>query len=289
MQERVEQALQRLRAPRVRAAATALAALVFIVGGIWSVSSLNLTAADTDPVMLLLLLALAPLGLAYTSINMMLMGKAVGVHLPFQTGFTVSAWATIAELLPLPGGAIVRAGALMRQGGAAGESTALVLAFAVLWIGCAALGASLALSAEGTAIALLVGCGGSACIIAASSWIGIRHTWRIAIAAIALRLVGLSLVALRLGVAFATIRTMVSGPDAMLFALANILGSAAAIAPGGLGISEGLAAGFATQSVVLPAAAFLAVGLNRIAGLFAAGLVALIMSRPASEPSTVNV
>ncbi len=274
--------MQRLRLP-----ATLLALAIFVGGGIWSVRALGLSPSDYDPVLLLVLLALAPLGLAYASVNMMLMGKALDVPLNFRTGFAVSAWANIAELLPLPGGAIVRAGALMQQGGRAGESSALVLAFALLWIGCAALAASVALTATGW-LALIVAGAGAASMLLAGGWIALRHSWTVALSAAGLRVLGIGLVALRLTVAFAATGTLIAADEALLFALANILGSAAAIAPGGLGISEGLAAAFATQSAVLPAAAFLAVGLNRIAGLAAAGLAALVLSRPSTEPSPAN-
>ena len=88
------------------------------------------------------------------------------------------------------------------------------------------------------------------------------------------RLSGLALIALRLYLAFGVLSVAVPFAQTMPFVLATIAGSAAAIAPAGLGISEALAALAATAMAVSPAAAFLAVGLDRIVHLLLSAAIA---------------
>lgn len=244
----------------------AFATAVLIVGCGISIINLDVRLSDLSIAPLLaIILLIIPASIAYSALNMMLMGHAAKVPLDFRLGVKVSVFAQIAELLPIPGGVMVRTAALVRAGGSTGRSAKLVIAFSLLWIACGALGAGLALAELGwPAHALTVTGAVSALVIC--GWLTARFGLQVAVAAAALRLLGVSLVAWRLMLAFAVIGVALPWLDSATFAFATILGSAASLVPGGLGVSEGLSALVANPAGVAPAAAFLAAALSRLLG-----------------------
>lgn len=251
---------------RLRVPLLVLALAIFIGGAALSIDRLSLRPSDLVATPLLLLaLGVVPLAIAYSSVNMMLMGKAVGAPIGFVEGLRVSVFAQVAELLPIPGGAIVRTAALMNRGAGTLRSTGVVLAFALLWVSVAAVGGGMALLGTGFAgQALLVS--GVAGAVAICWWLTARFGWRIALPALILRVLGIALVSVRTVLAFAAIGLALSWSDSLAFAFGIILGSAASIVPAGLGIGEGISALLAVPLAVAPEAAFLAVGLARLVG-----------------------
>lgn len=263
--------LKRHRA-RLRIPLLVLALAIFVGGAALSIDRLALKPSDIVLAPLVLLaLGVVPAAIAYSSINMMLMGKAVGAPIGFVEGLRISVFAQVAELLPIPGGAIVRTAALMNRGAGTLHSTGVVLAFALLWVSVAAVGGGLALLDTGIAGQglLVVGLAGS---IGICAWLTNRFGWRIALPALGLRLFGIALVSVRTVLAFAAIGLALGWSDSLAFAFGIILGSAASIVPAGLGIGEGISALLAVPLSVAPEAAFLAVGLARLVG-FAGNMI----------------
>ena len=257
--------LKRHRA-RLRVAMLVLAFAIFVGGAALSINRLALKPSDIVLAPLALLaLGVVPAAIAYSSINIMLMGKAVGAPIGFVEGMRISVLAQVAELLPIPGGAIVRSAALMNRGAGTLRSTGVVLAFALLWISVAAVSGGLALLDTGIAsqTLLVAGLVGSIGIYA---WLANRFGWRIALPALGLRLLGIALVSVRTVLAFAAIGLALGWSDSLAFVFGIILGSAASIVPAGLGIGEGISALLAAPLAVAPEAAFLAVGLARLVG-----------------------
>lgn len=278
MPPRFAQMLARLRSLRAtwRKPLLVLAVLLFAGGSVYAVHDSGLRPEDLRAApLLVLVLAVMPATLAYSAVNMMLMAHAARVPLSFREGVRISVFAQVAELLPIPGGALVRTAALKRAGTTTAKGAELVITFAVLWIACGGIGAGLALGHIGWPAHLLAG--GSACVaLAIAGWLAWRHGLRVALAATGLRLSGVALVAWRLALAFAAIGTALPLLDSAAFAFAAILGSAASIVPAGLGISEALSALLARPGGVDPAAAFLAAALSRLLGLGSNMLIALI-------------
>ncbi|MFL0357154.1 hypothetical protein ACI5KX_11835 [Erythrobacter sp. GH1-10] len=249
-----------------------LAALLFTGGIIASILTLDVTWTDLDPAYFALLaLVLAPLGVLLGALNMVVLARSTNIPMSLRDATYYCVFAQLAEILPIPGGAIVRGGALVARGAGASMATTLVLTNALLWVGCAALAAGFSLGIASQAGAILGASGALGvflcCAILAKA-AGIR--WMLA--ALGIRIAGLVLVGLRLAAAFLALGVAMSLLQAYPFALASILGSASSIAPGGLGISEALAAGMATLSAVTPGAAFLAVAINRIVSFAVSGV-----------------
>lgn len=263
----------------------ALAAAGFALGCALSLHDLPLSLADVRWLPLaVLLLVLAPLNIAYSAANLVLMGHAAQAQIPFGRAVMISAWAQLAELLPIPGAAIVRTGALVQAGATMRRSAEIVLLCSVLWVTMAAAAAGLAFPAHGwLGPALLTGgIGGTGLLSRALA----RHcSARIGLYAFGLRLAGLALVAVRLTVSFMVIGVALPGLSALAFTLATILGSAASLVPAGLGVGEGLSALFAAPLGVLPAAAFLAAAISRLSGLAANLMLVLALLARGQRPA----
>lgn len=255
-----------------------MGATVLFAGGLgWSFWTLGIRPWELAPAPVLILLCLfGPLGIAYGAVGMLLLARAGGASLKFGPALKVDAWAQLAEALPVPGGAIVRAGALVGAGAMAGRSALLVIGSALLWISLASLAAGLVLALGSVPAAAWLAAAGLAGTLAVLAWLGWQAGWRITAWTLLHRLAGLVINAARLKVAFAAVHAAIPIQHALPFALASIAGSAASIAPAGLGVSETLAALMARSVAVAAPAAFLAVAVNRLLALLAAGLFMFI-------------
>lgn len=260
-----------------------LVALIgFAIGCAISFRNLGVSPAtiEAGPLLAILLLII-PATIAYSAVNLMLMAHAAKVKIGFLEAVRVSVFSSVAETLPIPGGAIVRGASLIKAGSSKVHSAELVIAFSLLWIAVAGIGAGLALIELGwPAIALLGMCGASA--LAICGWLAFRFGALVAATAAGLRILGVGLMSLRLMLAFAAIGVGVAWLDSATFAFATILGSAASIVPAGLGLSEALSSIIAHPAGVLPAAAFLATALSRLLGLAVNILLALAYVRVGS-------
>ncbi|EPR18240.1 hypothetical protein M527_13430 [Sphingobium indicum IP26] len=255
-----------------------LAALaVFAAGTAWAACNLGIGPKQINGVALIMLLCLSPVSLGYSGLGMQLMARAAGTSIPFGRSIVTSAIAILAEVLPVPGGAVVRTGALMKAGVGLGRGSILVLLAALLWITLGALGAGLAVIRLNTVAGWTLVSIGVAGSITVTGWLCWLSGWPLACLMLTHRLSGLALIAFRLYLAFGVVGVAVPFTQTMPFVLATIAGSAAAIAPAGLGVSEALAAVAATAMAVSPAAAFLAVGLDRIVHLLLSAAIAFCL------------
>lgn len=252
------------------------ATIIFVAGALWSVLALDLQFDQMRLLpALLLLLAFGPISVVYGALALLLLASCGRVPLNFRTAIRIDAYAQLAEALPVPGGAIVRTGALMRAGAKPLESSALVIASALLWISiaAAATGAVLLTIARLPAAVLLLG--GISIGTGAAWWLASKAGSRIMCLIVLHRCAGLLINAARLKCAFAILAVTLPLERCLPFALATIAGSAASIAPAGLGVSESLGALVGSSLSVAAPAAFLAVALNRLLALLSAGLFVL--------------
>lgn len=258
-------------------------ALIFGGGIVLSARSLALDIASLDLAYVALLFALVPFSFVYGALNMQVMARSAGTGLSFGAAFRTASMAQFAEFLPIPGGAIVRGEALWRSGVAPALAAAHVLVNALLWLAIAAFAGGVVLDAT-TPVGLLLALGGGIAAIACTAWLVRKAGWPIAAIAFGLRVVGLGFVTFRLLAAFFALSLSMTLIDTLPFAFAIILGSASSITPGGLGISELVAAGIADLAATAPAAAFLAVAFNRLVGFAMSGLLTLFFVSTAKLP-----
>ena len=247
----------------------------FAIGCFVSLRRLDVSLVELRSGALAVTALLVVPSLIYGGIGLSLLARSAGTSMPLGRATLVSTYANLAELLPVPGGAIVRTGALVRAGGTVPKSTAVVLATAVLSVSLAMLGAGLTLLPSSVYLAWPVIAAGMAVSLAIGIWL-----WRSSDGVVALqtsvhRIAGILLTAVRLHFAFAAFGTSIGLLNAMPFVLALLLGSASSIAPAGLGLSEALAALAATTVSCSPEVAFLAVGLDRLLCLVGYALFAI--------------
>ena len=117
---------------------------------------------------------------------------------------------------------------------------------------------------------------GGAGLVVTSGWLVWKAGRKVAFYSLAHRVVGIILLSLRLFLAFQLIGVALPFMKAFPVTLAIIAGSAASITPAGLGISEMLGALIAGVVQLNPAAAFVAIGLDRALALLVSGLGVLV-------------
>ena len=269
----------RLRSPALRVPMLAGAATLFLGGAWYSFRKIAIAPSDLlwQPVATLGLLALP--SLLYGGVGLVLLARTSGLSMQLRKATVISAYAYLAELLPIPGGAIVRTGALVKAGGRLKHSSLVVILTAVLWIALAMVGAGLTLLPLNWHLSVLPLLVGSCCTLAISLWLVKTAGVSVTVLTLVHRTAGIVLMAIRLQFAFAALHVSTGFTTTLPFVLASLLGSASSIAPAGMGLGEGLAALAATFVAFSPGAAFLAVGLDRIVSLLACAAVAAV-ARP---------
>lgn len=251
---------------------------ILTAGAVWALVSLELSWQEISPELFLLsFLILTPVQLALGAISLQINAWSLGYTLTPRGSLQVVSFANLAELLPLPAGAVVRGAALIEVGASLAESTRITLLTSLLTIFMTLSLSLLALAAlANTAwiwLSLL-----SAIGIAVICFLLSRHAAKRQLGAMLLvRIVILSVTITRLSVAFAMIASAVSWLEATLYVAAPTLGTAVSIVPAGLGVSEAIAAGLAALVAGSSASAFLAVALNRGLGLVAGALLVFIL------------
>lgn len=249
-----------------------MALSVFMAGIMWSMQATGVSPAKMHWWSLAMLISMAPASLFYSGFGLQLMAKAAGVNIPLKQAAYTSAVAILADVLPLPGSAIIRTHALMKAGARLTQGSLLVFVTAILWIALGVLGAGFALLNDHNESAwFLIAIG------LASSSLTCGYLWQksgkvLTFLTLFHRLMGIALIALRLHLAFRVFGTPLPILQIMPIVLATIAGSASAIAPAGLGVSEALAALAANATNIPPGAAFLAVGADRFIHIFVSWL-----------------
>lgn len=285
--DRLGGALADVRAFQRRWRATFFAGFsaLFLAGVAYSIWRLEIDPESVDLAWLAMLAATIPFSFVYAAFNLRLLAAGAGTSIGFAEAWKAANIAQAAEFLPLPGGAIVRGGVLIERGVPAKEAAVHVLVNALLWVGIAAAAAGAAFGGSSTFGFALIAIGSSV-TLGCAGWLAGVAGPAIALAALSLRCFGLAITGMRLVCAFAVLAEPISLFETLPFSFATILGAASSLAPGGLGISEGLASLMASVLSLDPTVAFLAVGLNRLAGLLFCGSVSLTLLAPAGRRGT---
>lgn len=263
--------------PALRLPATLIGAALLVGGCYWAVSRLDLDPGDLRLGPLLMnLIVVQTIILAIAATTLRISARVIGRALTFRTALNTVAYANFAEILPLPGGALVRGAALMQSGASLGHATSIVTLTAILTLALLISLSSAALILLGTPEAWVTLAVALAALIGTLAMIWRRAGARLALAVLGIRLVTAAAGATSIYLALSALSEPGNWIEAALLTVAASLGSAVAVIPAGLGISESIAAGLAALTSVPPAAAFLAVALHRALGLLASlGIIAV--------------
>ena len=267
-----------------------LAALAVFIGGIgWSVAHSDLQLSEIHPLPLLITaIVLVPLGLVVAAWNLCLLGRVVGTRISFGSALAATAYGRVAEVLPIPGAALVRGFALINAGAGTKASAGVLIQSAILSLAMAGLASSPPLITRYALVGWLIALGSLLVTVICLRWIGKRTDLQVVVFMVAVRLATIALSCLRFYACFAALGVGVPLLTTMIFVIATTLTTMSGIVPAGLGISESLSAGLALTVGIASSAAFLAAALNRILGLSVSAAIALAIWQfaPREEPET---
>ena len=215
-----------------------------------------------------------------------LSARAAGLALRPMEALRTTILATAANLLPLPGGPLVRIQAL-RAGGVTGRtSTQVTAAAGASWVAVGSLAAAIggwAAGAPSGAVIPLAALGSLTAFVAASllrvAVVGGQRSWGAVGAQLAaIEAVSILVTAARLYLLLLAIGAPAGVGAAIMLALASVLATAVGVVPAGLGVREALSALLAL-AVGLPGATGFAVSLmDRIVGLTVVAPLTLLLS-----------
>ncbi len=261
------------RTSRFRAVFLSIALGGLLVGSIWAALALGIDWTELQfRGLLLCLLLLAP-SLWLNAVELQLCARAAGGRIGFSPALSTSSWSTIANLLPLPAGVLIRGSALTRSGASVARSGTILVVAGLLWLAIAVAVAASVVPRSGTSMILLV----CALIALIPIILSIVKLGGAAVAAgfVAVRTALLALTIGRIYFCFMTLNHPTTIHESSAYAAASVVGAIVGIAPAGAGIAEGVGAALATLMERSAAAAFLALSMNRLIGLGGAALLSV--------------
>lgn len=297
--ETVERAVQRLRRPpsrRTQRWLMVIAGIGLFLGSIFAVRSLDV---DITRIRWIPLLVAALLGVPFTAavngLEFATSARLVGRRVGPLAAMRVSVLSTAANLLPVPGAAIVRIQYLKQSGASYLDSTSATVVMAATWIGLSTLVAGTWLLAS---VSLLKGLGflaaAIACGVIVVVFVRLRLTpGRLPIGLLARVVIvesaSVFLAVLRLYLILIALRVPSAASGAALIAVSGPLASSAGFLPGGLGLREAIAVPLGLLTGLSAAQGFTAAVLDRVIGLLVHIPIAIVVSRGRSPESPGEV
>jgi hypothetical protein len=267
--------------PRARAIALAIAAALFIGLAIFSFRSLP-ERAHANWWAGAALLVSAPLIAVLNAAEYRVMGAVNDHRIGWRPAYRLAVLSSAANLLPIPGGVVIRTQALHRQGSTYGRALTANAAAGIAWIGAAALGsgALLLVSHHPVTPAALLLAGGIGCIAGVGLLLrGVNrdHAGGLLASLVAVEMAIVAFLALRLALAFAVIGLHVSAAQAVALTAAQIIAAAVGFLPGGLGLRELLAGGIGSAVNLRASTAIAASVVDRIFDQLGLSLLAAVV------------
>lgn len=252
--------------PKAKKIIAILTALIFAAGVVISVSaSPELIRGVSWPHVALLALIAAPLLTLANALEILAMGRAVKSDIRYFDCVRASVLSTASNILPIPGGTLVRIAALSANGTPLRRASGITVISGAIWfaVALAVAGAALSvynLDAAAGFIAVAAAVAAGAIYAAASAGIELSKIMTIA----GVKLVIVAIEGLRYCWALEALGVDAKALQGLVLSLSTVVGSVVAAAPGGLGVREGAAALLAVAVSLDPAAGFLSSVLNRI-------------------------
>ena len=245
--------------------------IVFAIGVIWSFTALDFTSMKLQTWFLPLAISAVAAAVVVNAAEQWFAAKTLKVEYSFGRSLEVSCWATLANVLPVPGALLVRSASLGRAGAKARDNALVLGAGAIIWVLLTiamvafAIAPTIAVAAFSVLLILFA--------ITVSVLLGRRFVSGAAAMMLILRFVLLALAVARLYAFLGLIDGQTAFRDAAVYAGSSLAGQVIGVVPAGIGIVEAVGAGLALMIDGAPAKAFFALSLNRAFGLLVAGLV----------------
>ena len=257
----------------------ALAALVFAAGLIVSFQAAPDIMSNINWTPFFIVMGLAvPASIVLTAFEMMLTGRLLMQDFSFAQAIKISILGGAANMLPLPGGTVVRIAALREKGAPIAHGLRATVIAGAIWLGVAFVFSGLwmlGFSVVAGSIMSLLG----VIALAAGFIFGLRaYSNPGVLSQIALvKLTATVLEAVQIMLCLQALGIVADFSVAATLSVSGVVGSAVSIVPAGLGVREIVSASLASVIGLTAAYGFLAASLNRIASLSVLGALALAM------------
>lgn len=277
----------------------ALAVAVFVGSTVWAVRRLDgVPLADGWPTLLALTAVLAIGAFGVNAVEFAVSARLLSARADPLDAMKVSILGSAANVLPIPGAALVRAGALKRMGLALRPAVSVTAAVGLAWVATGALVAgSLLLGSPQAAVGAACLAGGVAAYAAAFGLLVLQIGTPGAIRGLPL-VAGVELASVALNVFRTWVVLHALDVDAALFeaaalGVAGIVASAAGLFPGGLGLREALSAAIAAVVGIPAAMGVLVATVDRVVGYVtlaaATGVLLALGVRPRAEAADAEL
>ncbi len=276
--------VQWVNSPVVRRACLSLAALFLCLGLALAIRANPglLATIDFRPVLVCALVAV-PLAILSSALEYDLSARLAGVRIPPGEVLKTTIIGSAANLLPIPGAAMVRIAGIKAAGSNLVNGAAATTFSAALWPATGALAAGFAGMMLGHTLAgaLLAGAGAVTLVGVLALAFARFQRFDLPAALLGVKALQVGIEVLRLSLCLAALG---SNSDLLVCAvlnMANVVGSLVSIVPAGLGVREAAAVALAPLLALSVSLTFLAVAVNRILGLaIVAPLAVILAARP---------
>jgi len=272
----------RAPSPRFKRITLALALLVFVVATVLAVRALPPLPPDgRQPALFLVVAALAAMSIVINGAEYTLSSAALGGRVPLGDATRISVLSTAANLLPIPGAAIVKTRALQRRGHGLRIAATLTIAIGIIWVGVAGVMAGTLVAATGNRVGLGIGLTAAGLVILVLGAVilanqkTVMSSRRLVVWALAIEIVSVALTSVRFYLVLRAIGFDGSLAQSATLAATAIVASAAGIFPGGLGLRELLSSAVGPAVGLSSAVSTVVAAVERIAGLAVVAIMAL--------------
>jgi len=264
------------------------AALGFVIGIVLSIRAQPQVIYNLQWLPVLWLVALTiPATIALNAWEFVLSARLIGHHIEFRSALETTIIGGVANMLPLPGGIMVRVAALKAAGASLKHGMSTTLFVAWIWFGVAFAYAGawmMTLGATNAGAVFLVS-GIVILLISFTATMRLLKKWRVTMHLTVIKL-GLVLIdAARVYLSLWALSSSSSFGQASVLTASSVVGSAISIVPAGIGIREGVAALMGPLVGLAASSAFLATSLNRLFGLATTAPVAAFLAFQKSDTS----
>lgn len=272
------------RSPAQQRAVLAVAGACFVVAAVVAVR--NLPDGELDPawVGLVTVGVLGPLvTVALNGAEFQVQGLLLGQVVGFARAVRISVIGTAANLLPIPGSALVRTQALATTGEGYLRATSSTLLVALVWLGAVAGLAALLYGVASSAWLAAVGLGVIAAALCGTGYVLVRRlaprhgTPRVFSMLLAVELATAAVGAARFYLMIRYLGLDATAGQAIALTLAGVVASATGIFPAGIGIREALAGAISPLVGLSASVGVVAAAVDRVAGLAVLAVLTLVL------------
>lgn len=266
----------------IKKVALLLSVIFFILGLSYSLYTFPLALNDLQYVPLLLVMFIGvPLTIAIHAYEYLLSARISGKKALYRSAVEMTVIANAANMLPLPGGTIVRVAGLKSLGVTIRDGTTINLVIGIIWIGIALIysGLWMMLTETENYPVIFLSLGIPILVISFLFFAYRYNNTSDSLMITLTRTFMLLLESARLYLCFHGLSIDASFAQSSSLSLSTVLGSAVSIVPAGLGVREAAASVLSSMVGLSLASGFLTSALNRILGMIIVLPIATLLSR----------